>query len=326
MSMDQFLAEFYATNKTAAAEDVGAAEDLEKQAQVALFVKTAAREGIDLEQLEEGQVEELFGGFVAKLAGEPPPFAKKDDKDDGDKDDKKDDDKDEKKAAAERELSEKRAAAEKMAEADTIGRTIAHAFVHELAEIEKSAGAADKLKNLGNAAGDKLKTVKMVAKNTAERGGELLSGSKAKNLSHKAETAIRQAGSAKERGSPLQKNWQNVASRMAPAAAKEEKNVRNARIGAGVAAGTAVGGGAYAATRKKESSAIDELAIEVALAKVAEAGWNVEEAAQRVDALYTLDLVPESEKIAGANDLETAVDLRALEILEAASYPVEWTA
>jgi len=85
-------------------------------------------------------------------------------------------------------------------------------------------------------------------------------------------------------------------------------------------------GGAAAAHHKlkKESSALDILAGELAVVKVAESGlYDPEEAGDRISAVLTLG-APESEKIASVQDVEQAKDLRALELLELAGYPVTW--
>lgn len=79
-------------------------------------------------------------------------------------------------------------------------------------------------------------------------------------------------------------------------------------------------------SKSKKASAIDELAYAVALKKVAAAGWDADDAARRINAAATLNLIGESTKIASAPNLDMAVELRALELLEAARYPVEWTA
>ena len=55
----------------------------------------------------------------------------------------------------------------------------------------------------------------------------------------------------------------------------------------------------------------------------AAAGFDLDEAADRVSALLTLG-VNESTKIAAAEDFAGAVGIRALELLEGAGYPVEW--
>jgi hypothetical protein len=89
-----------------------------------------------------------------------------------------------------------------------------------------------------------------------------------------------------------------------------------------------MGAGAYhLATRKKQSAAeIEMLAIDLALEKAAEAGWDPYEADERMAALYTLDLDTDLEttKVAYADDLATAVEIRALELLENAGYPIDW--
>jgi hypothetical protein len=81
---------------------------------------------------------------------------------------------------------------------------------------------------------------------------------------------------------------------------------------------------ALAAGKAKKASAIDELAFKVALQKIAEARLDPNEAASRINAAVTLELLGESTKIAAAQDVNTAIEIRALEMLEAARYPVEW--
>lgn len=76
--------------------------------------------------------------------------------------------------------------------------------------------------------------------------------------------------------------------------------------------------------KTKKASAIDELAFKEALKKAAAAGIDPEQAASRINAAVTLELLGESTKVASANDVNTAVEIRSLEMLEAARYPVEW--
>lgn len=78
-----------------------------------------------------------------------------------------------------------------------------------------------------------------------------------------------------------------------------------------------------AKTLKKQASAIDDLAINLAFTKAAEAGFDQDEARARLTAVHTLGL-GESEKIASATNVDGAVEIRSLEYLEAAGYPVEW--
>jgi hypothetical protein len=102
------------------------------------------------------------------------------------------------------------------------------------------------------------------------------------------------------------------------------KGVGAAAVGGGAAA---VGGGAaLASKKKKEASALNELARESALAKIAESGeFDGEIAADRIDAVLTLtggDL--QGTKVASAENVDQAVEIRSLELLEAAGYPVNW--
>lgn len=104
---------------------------------------------------------------------------------------------------------------------------------------------------------------------------------------------------------------------------------------AAAAAGGAAAGGAagYAAGKSKKASAIDELAANRALAIVDEFnkqaganGFDLTEASERIAAVvFTLGLA-DSTKIAAAADVNAAIEIRALEALEAAGYPVQWPA
>lgn len=74
---------------------------------------------------------------------------------------------------------------------------------------------------------------------------------------------------------------------------------------------------------KKEASAIDQLAAKQALVIVKQAGLDEKIAAKKIDAVFTLG-VPASVKTASAKTVDESVFTRALELLEAAGYPVEW--
>lgn len=75
------------------------------------------------------------------------------------------------------------------------------------------------------------------------------------------------------------------------------------------------------AGKQKEGSALDSLALGQAV-KIAEAaGFDGEEAARRVSAVHTLGL-NESTKL--AQTVPAQIEVRALEYLEAAGYPVTW--
>lgn len=83
-------------------------------------------------------------------------------------------------------------------------------------------------------------------------------------------------------------------------------------------------GSLVAPPKMKKASAIDELAFTAALKKVAEAGYDPTEAGHRINAAITLSLLGESTKLASVANVEQAVEVRALEMLEAARYPVQW--
>jgi len=308
MNLD--LAQMYGTpgyEEAASAQQ----EDMSKVAQAELFAKLAADNNIDLQQLSDEQISQLWGDtFGVKLAEE----------EEEEEEEKEEEEEEKKKESAAQEFLLKKAAAEewqaKLAEADYLGRVMAHSYVQELGQIgdnmDKEAGA----EALGARAGKAL-----------GRYGELLSGKKSRELGGKAEffkkrvKAMREADAA---GGAAGKAARERGARSGAAAKEEAKKVLKTRLATGGAV-AALGGGGYAATRgkKKESSALDELAAEHAIHKAAEAGYDVDEAADRVTAVYTLGL-GESEKIASADTPEEAVETRSLEFLEAAGYPVNW--
>lgn len=140
MSMNEMLAQYYNTHGAADA----AQEETAKLAHAELFAKLAAKNGIDLSQMSPQQIEELYGQVFPKTAEEekkeeekaPPPFPPK--KDEEAKDDE------EKSAAAMAHWQEKRAFQEKFAEADLMGRVMAHSFHDELNKIAAAKEAATK--------------------------------------------------------------------------------------------------------------------------------------------------------------------------------------
>lgn len=73
----------------------------------------------------------------------------------------------------------------------------------------------------------------------------------------------------------------------------------------------------------KQASTIDQLAVQVAFNKLAEAGFDTAQAEQRLTAVMVLGPA-ESTKIAAAHNVEQAVEIRSLELLEAAGYQVNW--
>ena len=304
MAMDQFLAEYYGTAQPAQ-------DDTEKTAQVELFVKLAAAEGIDLNQLSDAQVEKLYADTFSKTASE----------DEGEKDEKKEE--------AREEHEEKKAAAEKFAEADQMGRIMAHAYVQEMRKIAESTGGLDKE---AFSVGDSARRLKDKVVAGGKRVGELATGSKAKELHAKATKHRKAIGqNAKFRDKSMDKAYGHAEGEslghlkgMRGAARAESSKVRNARIAAGVGGGLLLAGGAGAAMHKK-SSAIDELAAEIAVEKAASAGWNLEEACERVGYLVEQGASEEGTKVAQAADVDQAIEIRASELLEQAGYPVDWS-
>jgi len=313
--MDQFLAEYYGTGGGVEATD----DDMSKQAeaQVELFAKMAAAEGIDLNALSDEQVETLYNNTFSKEAS----------------DDKDEDDKEEK---AKEELEEKKASQEKLGEADFLGRVMAHAYVQELNKIAEANEETDKEAGLYGAAKHQaqslaahvtgkgkhvgLARLQHKVRKGARRAGQLLSGSRAKRLEAGAEKLERTA--KKSRG--FGKIEDTAAALKRRGMTEEEKSkVLKARLGAGAGAATLAAGGGYAATRK-EASAIDELAAIEAVTKAAEAGWDDTQAAELVGDLLDNGVSDEGSKVAMAADVDGAIDIRSSELLEMAGYPVNW--
>jgi len=259
-------------------------EQLEKQAAAELFSKLAADNGIDLSQLSDEQI----GGLWAETFGEKLAA------DDEEEDEEEDEDK-KKKASAE--LSSLQDEQQKLAFADQAGRVMAHAMVNELNSINEN-----------------------IAKEAAMPEG----------LRKGLEAAGRHVGKA---GNKAGKHLEGVGKKIVGVVAKGGEGAMNPttakRIGGGAyGVGAAAAGGAGAAIHhrsKKESSALDELALQEAFNKAASAGFDTDEATDRLNAVFTLGL-GESEKVASApaGDLNAAVDIRSLEYLEAAGYPVTW--
>ncbi len=226
-------------------------EDMNKTAEAQLFCKLAADNGIDLQQLTDEQVDHLYRATFGKKAEEAPPPAeeKKDEekKDEGGgspppfppKKEEGSDKEEEKKEAAAREFQKTKEAQAKYAEADYLGRVIAHSFVQELGLIGQSME--------------------------------------------------KEAKAAPAAPAPAQTNDQ------------EKK----------------------ASAQEKKASPIDELAARKALEKVAEAKLSVDEAKDKLSALFVLG-ARESTKIAAAQNFEEALEVRALELLEQVGYPVTW--
>ena len=294
-------------------------EDLEKTAQADLFVKLAGENGIDLTQYNDEQIAQLwdqtFGakeaqGKCEKCGKEEcscPAAAKEGDKE----------------AAAQAEFEAGRELQEKVAEMDYLGRLMAHAYVQELGEIgdqmDKESGAArtaaGAIGRFGKGVGEDVGALGKYLKGKGEAAGKAVSGRTGTQLERLgAKVPGRKPGSA----------YTPPAGSLAATERAARHRTVGKRIVGGTAAGVGVaGGGAYAAGRKKQSSAIDEFAAQAAVEKAAAANWDPEEAAELIGAILTLGGPEENEKTAAAQSVEEVVDLRSLDFLEAAGYPVD---
>lgn len=285
MSMNEDIARIYNTNGINETSD----ENLSKEASLELFAKVASKHGVDLASMDNDEIGALYEQVMGeKLA-----------QDESEEEEKSEEKMPPKKKAAEEEEEEKEAAAnyffekkaqqEKLAEADMMGRVMAHAFWQEKEEIEKQATTMPT-------------SLARVAKR-ALKGGE--TGAHSRRLL---------ASVAKKRG--------------AEAAKKGVKGAKEVGKKYGPMAAAAGGGGAAGASlagKKKESAAerFEELSAMHAV-KIAEAaGYDVDQAHERVEALWKLG-IEESEKIAHVDTVDDAIHVRGLEYLEAAGVPVDW--
>jgi len=268
--MDEQLAAIYGTGNNEVEET-----DIEKMAAAELLVKLAEEEGVDLDQFNDQEIAEMVSGLY-KGAEFPPK------KDEG----KKEEHEEEESPKKEKEEEAK----EKAAEADFLGRVMAHSMVQEIREIEKEAGKV----------GDALKAVKD------------LPGRYGKNVKERAQSAaasMRQAKAGRSISGQELTGGQRILSAL--------RGAKKLAPEAGVAAAL-TGGGILAAKsgKKKESSAnmeaLDQLASQRAFEMAKEAGYIDDEG----------NFLVEQQKEASA--LELAIEKRALEICEANGIPVEW--
>jgi hypothetical protein len=206
--MNAFLANLYKTAESIGGEAAAAqpSDDTEKLAQAAVLDQMFKNDGLDISQVDDATIlkvaTEVFGpdNEIAKLAqagGATSP------------------------APASGETDE-----EKVAQADYLGRVMAHAYVQELANIEKEAqakqAATEKQAGAKETAGKALKAVGGAVKDVAEK--------------HRYQAALAGKG------------------------VKGHAKALAHEVGGHAAVGAAGGAGGYAAGKKKESSAIDMLA------------------------------------------------------------------
>lgn len=278
-------------------------EDTQKLAQMEFFAKTAANNGIDLAKLTEEQINYLWNETFKTAAeeGDKPPFPPK--KEEGDKKEdegEKKEEKSEDEKKAEAEFLQRKEAAAKIAEADFIGRVIAHALWDESDKIAAARAGTAEEPSKEAAMPPQLAKAMQAGKGVAQKGAKAVE-SVGKKITEKA-TGV-------------------GTHNMKPGHAKA---VGGAALGAGAAAAGGAAAGVHHALKKKEGSALDQVAAERAVAKVAADGtYDVDEAVARLNALLTLG-VEESSKIASAQNFEGALDIRALELLELAGYPIVW--
>lgn len=305
--MNEHLAQFYGTKQASAVTD----EEAEKQASVELFLKVASDQQIDLNSMSDADVQALYGEFqteVAKIASEEePPKEEKDEEEE-----KKE--KEEKHAAAAAEWAEKQAMAADIGKADYLGRIMAHSFEQERNLIKEGSGV------------DREAVLKAsaLARNSHVRRAV----GQAKQMGEKAFDAAKEHGKKIHEG--VGKHLESVGHKITGAhgglgkvSPETAKRVGGAAYGAGAAA--AAGGAAAAHHHAKHASMLDELGAERAIEMVAADGtFDAEEASRKVAAVFELGLLGESEKVASAPNYQVGVDIRALEILEAAGYPVTW--
>ena len=296
MGMNPTLAAMYNTHGAGEA----LAEETTKIAHLELFAKAAMAQGINLADLDDGARGALYNEFTSKLAeeGAAPPFPPKAEEDDEDDEDEEEDKEEEKKeAAARQEYAAMSEWTEKNAQADFLGRRMAHAFWDEYSEISKTA------------AGTPSSNITLAAPKAKKQGvGE---GLKAMGKDFGGQAS----GAAKRLGGAIKAH---------PGKA--------ALIGGGALA--AGGAAAYGAKKlkgkkdddgEKDASAFDYQAANEGLKIASAAGWDTTEVAARLNAALTLGL-GESEKVAQAKgSFEDAVAIRGLEILEQVGYPVDWT-
>jgi len=266
--MNEFLAELYGTN-----EIINDEPDLEKTAAEEFLVKLAAEEGVDLDDLSDEQIGELLEGIEGEMG---------------------------KQASAETDVEDE--AQEKLAEADFMGRAMAHAYVNELAEIEKQAGLASHLSNVvkekgvGEAIKELGRSQKQALVSGARSGKALVTG----KLPDKA---AKRGG--KYLGVGIKRRKDEGVRGMALRALGRSAQTAAPTLAAGTAGIGAAGYGLSSMGKNKKASDEDfeQLAQQRAYEMLEEAGYDVEKQAEA--------------------DTAAAIDARALEMLEAAGYPVE---
>ena len=293
--MNEFLAELYGTS-----ENIGATpgNDTEKLAQAEYLGQLFEADGIDINQVDPATIEKVASAVFGtdnqiKLA----------------EDEKKKHEKDESEEEEEKEEEKKEGSAEeKLAEADFLGRVMAHSFVDEQAAIQKEAASfGGAVKAVKETAGKGHELVKRLGKKIIgeERLGRVGLHGAGKETSEQASRMLEGGMKPRRVQATLRKRPE-----LGEAAIEHaRRSMSRAAAGAGYgalglgAAGAAglVGGGAAAVhAMKKKESALDVLAEQRAMEILEQSGVQ-----------------DESQKLA------SAVEERAWEMLSEAGYVVE---
>lgn len=236
--MNQFLAEIYGTRETIGATD---SSDTEKLAEAQFIGQMCRSEGVDVDQLTDQDVVKIayeIWGPASEIVKEAAEEGSTEHEGEEPPEEEKKEEEEEKKEEEEEPMEEK------AAQADMLGRIMAHSFTQERGLIEKQAAPAF-LKSIAKKGKEAVKVVTKAGKRV---GKEVKKGGKA--------VGREAAGTAK-----------------GLAALAKRRPFGTAAAGLGLTGLGAVGG--YAARGKekeKESSALDALAEERALEILKEAG------------------------------------------------------
>ena len=280
--MDAQLAEIYGTNQSD--------DDIEKIAAADMLLKLAAENDVDLSQLSDSDVAEMLEEIQKTAAGSE--------------------------SSESSDSPESRE--EKVAEADYLGRVMAHSMNQELREIQKEAA---KMPISGPAAQRAAEAMGLASKggqswgkadramawlkdrpNAWRRAGKELANKPGKPVTRAEASAAGLRGRALE--SAISSTGKSSRLHALGRAAKEVAP-ELAAIGT-----VGAGGGAYA-LHKNSSVDLEEIAAHRAYEMAKQAGWVDRDG----------DFINPGVKEASAEDL---IDRRALELLEENGYPVQW--
>lgn len=262
-------------------------DDLEKTASAELLVKLAEEEGIDLDSFSDDEI----AGMIGDLQGE----------------------------TVEDESQTK------LAEADYLGRVMAHSMVQELNDIEKTALSkveiGMKARDLGSRGYAGLKKILKGEQWSAGKKQMAGAGRRAEKAAYSGSTKkpgvyqkVTKGGTdpnaARRLSERLKRNYTQIG--------KKKRNIGMAKTlgtyGAGAGA-LGLGAAGIGSALSKKGSALDKLAEDRAYDILAANGW-VNEEGQVFE--------PEQGQEKVATQLDVAVESEALQMLESAGYPVEW--